>query len=86
MSYKGNQRIHILDLPNLEQVPPATGFLHLHPCRPATSWGRPGLLHGEYLLSGKPGPAPDTAQKGHPRGRSQSKLVRASAEQGAEAF
>lgn len=62
--------------PDLEWVQPEAGCPHLHPCRPATSWGRPDWWRGGCLLSGRKSPAPDTAQRGRHRGRSQSKLER----------
>lgn len=65
-------------VPYLEWVQPGVGCPHLRPCRPATSWGHPGWWRGGYLPSGRTGPAPDTARRDHQRGRSQSKLVRAS--------
>lgn len=64
--------------PYLELVLPGAGCLHPRPCRPATSWGHPGWWRAGCLPSGKKGRAPDTAGRGHQRGRSQSKPVRGS--------
>lgn len=63
---------------HLEWVQPGAGFPRLHPGRPATSWGRPGWWHAGCLPSERTVQAPDTAGRGHPTGRSQSKPERGS--------